>query len=136
MDSTQEEFLSSSPSNQAKSQGSSSISTSKDFVTPTKEFPNPRQLRSLHLLNSSKQKQEPEAYKDVQSIHQGLIFEYGEAETIDEFKSCDFVQRAANDIAFVARRNDHYPIAFELQDDVIFQLCTSCARVDGCEQFG
>jgi len=71
----------------------------------------------------NREKEDDEQYKSIDSIQHGLICVYQDPDT--DFKTSDYVQRAVNDIAFCAKKNEEFPVIFQLADDAYLHVCLS-----------
>jgi len=70
--------------------------------------------------------EQTDLYKSASSIHMGLISEYDNSKKLAPstlFENSEFVQRPGNNISFLSRKQEEFPTAFELQNDVIFHTC-------------
>jgi len=101
-----------------------------------------RKPMTLHQLPTKRQKKQQEPYdiyyKSKESIYMGLISEYDKSKkssSSTQFQDSEFVQRAVNDISFLARTNNEYPTSFELDEGKIFHTCLSYPQPENCEGF-
>jgi hypothetical protein len=100
-----------------------------------------RKPMALHQVPTKRQKKQQEPYgiyKSKESIYMDLISEYDKSKkssSYTEFRDSEFVERAVNDISFLARKNEEYPTSFELEAGKIFHNCLSYPKPENCERF-